>query len=101
MGANELTGRPARRRPATPSSAFVIRRCATGLGLFAARHILPGRWLVEYTGPRLTEAEARRRRGRYLVEIGDGSYLDGSGRDNLARYVNHSCAPNCAYVLSS
>lgn len=74
-----------------------MRRCETGLGLFAARRIPPNRQILEYTGPHLTEEEATERGGRYLVELTDGTYVDGSGRDNLARYINHSCRPNCTY----
>ncbi len=74
-----------------------MRRCETGLGLFAVRRQPADRLVLEYTGPRLSEEEAIERGGRYLVELNDGTYVDGSGRDNLARYINHSCRPNCSY----
>ena len=56
-----------------------------------------GTWLLEYTGPLLTNAEAQEkedRGARYLFEINNRWTIDGSGRRNLARYINHSCRPN-------
>ena len=32
--------------------------------------------------------------GRYLFEIGNGNTIEGSSRENIARYANHSCRPN-------
>ena len=71
-----------------------------GLGAFATRHIPAGVRLIEYAGQRLTpaEAEARypdvpgERHHTYLFAIDDD---DG----NDARFINHSCAPNCDAVV--
>lgn len=76
----------------------VGRSRLAGLGLFAARRIRPGTRVVEYVGPRLTRVEALARGGRYLFELDDDCYVDGSARSNVARYANHSCAPNCAVL---
>lgn len=76
---------------------FRVGRSRTGLGLFATERIAKGTWLMEYTGPRLTNAEAEKkenRGGRYLFEVNSRWTIDGSGRDNVARYANHSCRPN-------
>jgi SET domain-containing protein len=76
---------------------FRIARAHTGLGLFATMPIRRGTWLLEYTGPLLTDAEAKKRedRGaRYLFEINRRWTVDGSPRSNIARYANHSCKPN-------
>jgi len=64
--------------------------------------------VIEYTGERITKAEAKRREAARLVRQsrgGDGSVyifdltkthdLDGRTRRNIARLINHSCAPNC------
>ena len=76
---------------------FRIGRAHTGLGLFATMPIKRGTWLLEYTGPRLTDAEAKKREdkgARYLFEINRRWTVDGSPRSNIARYANHACKPN-------
>lgn len=54
-----------------------------------------GDFVIEYTGEIIPDAEADERANRYLFEINSKWTIDGSGRENLARYINHSCAPNC------
>ena len=81
---------------------FRIGRSRAGLGLFAIRPLKRGTFIVAYTGPRIanTEAKRRERRGaRYMFEIDSRWTIDGSSRSNLARYVNHACAPNARAVL--
>ena len=51
--------------------------------------------MIEYTGALLPTAAADRRGGRYLFQVNSRWTIDGSGRENLSRYINHSCAPNC------
>jgi SET domain-containing protein len=43
----------------------------------------------------VSEAEANRRGGKYLFELNDKKTIDGKARVNIARYINHSCKPNC------
>ncbi|MDR2863374.1 MAG: SET domain-containing protein-lysine N-methyltransferase, partial [Puniceicoccales bacterium] len=90
--------------------AFVLRRSPIhGTGVFAARAITPGEFVIEYKGERVTKAEARRRglareaaagdAGRvYLFELNKRYDLDGDIPDNPAKYINHSCAENCQTV---
>lgn len=79
-----------------------------GRGVYAERDIPDGTRIIEYTGERITKAEAWRRealRVKRAKRGGDGSVyifelnkrfdLDGSKRNNVARLINHSCAPNC------
>jgi len=76
---------------------YRVGRARTGLGLFATMPIPKGMWLLEYTGPLVTNAEAERREyhgARYLFEINSRWTIDGSPRTNIARYANHSCRPN-------
>lgn len=75
-------------------SQLVVRRTATGLGLFTLRRIPAGKRIIEYTGPLVTAEEVARRRGRYFFEIDEEYAVDGSPRSNIARYINHSCRPN-------
>ena len=72
----------------------VVKKSSSGLGLFAARDFKKGELVIEYTGEKITEAEANRRGGKYLFELNDDWTIDGKGRDNKARYINHACKPN-------
>jgi SET domain-containing protein len=72
-----------------------VKRASSGLGLFAAEFILKDHVVIEYTGERITEEEANRRGGRYLFQVTDTLVIDGKGRENLGRYINHACKPNC------
>lgn len=76
-----------------------IGRSSTGLGLFAAKPILRGQCVVEYTGEVVSDDEADKRAGKYLMKIDKKRTIDGSPRTNLARYINHACKPNCVYYL--
>ena len=71
-----------------------VKRSSAGLGLFAAEDIFKEQLIIEYTGDRISEEEANRRGGRYLFEVTDDLVIDGKGRENIARYINHSCLPN-------
>jgi SET domain-containing protein len=79
-----------------------------GRGVYARVPIPEGTRIVEYCGERITKAEALRREDERLARQargGDGSVyifvlnrrhdLDGRMHDNVARLINHSCAPNC------
>ncbi len=76
------------------ASHLVVRRSATGLGLFTLKEIPAGKRIIEYVGPVVTSEEVERRRGRYFFEIDERYAVDGSPRANTARYINHSCRPN-------
>ena len=71
-----------------------VKRSRTGLGLFALEDIPKGRLVIEYTGERISNDEAARRGGRYLFAVTEDLVIDGKGRQNTSRYVNHSCRPN-------
>jgi hypothetical protein len=91
---------------ARPSSIpFAIRRSSIqGRGAFATRPIRKGSRIIEYTGERIDQDEADRRYddGRmqrhhtFLFALDDGSTIDGADGGNESRFINHSCAPNCA-----
>lgn len=72
-----------------------------GKGLFAARSIPARRKIGEFIGEPITTAEARRRAATKkrisIVEIDHRRAIDGSGPENVFRYLNHSCNPN-AYI---
>lgn len=74
---------------------LIIKKSSTGLGLYTNEDINKNAFVIEYVGPILNEKEADKRGGKYLFEIKKDKYIDGSTRKNLARYINHSCSPNC------
>jgi SET domain-containing protein len=80
-----------------------VGRSQTGLGLFATEPIKKHTLIVEYSGPRIPTAEARKReragRSKYMFELSSRWTIDGGGRDNLGRYANHACRPNAESVL--
>ena len=69
-----------------------------GKGCFATRFFPKGRKVAEYTGERITAAEADRRAARQrklrVCAINYGWSLDGSHGGNGTHYINHSCRPN-------
>jgi len=87
-----------RRTKPIPQTFLKIKRSYAGLGLFATTLIHPGEY-IEYTGELIPTKQANRMIGaRYLFEINSNWTIEGSARKNLARYINHSCNPNCEAV---
>ena len=69
-----------------------------GKGCFATRFFPRGKKIAEYTGEKISNAEAKRRSHRRMLRICaiDSRWsLDGSRGGNGTHYMNHSCAPNC------
>ncbi len=72
-----------------------IGRAASGRGLFAEEPIRKGSCIIEYIGRPVSEAEQKRDSGKYFFWTGRKTMIDGNIPANKARYINHSCAPNC------
>jgi SET domain-containing protein len=78
-----------------------------GAGAFATRHIPAGTRLIEYRGERLTPAQADARypdvpgavHHTCLFAIDDDVVIDAAVDGNEARFINHSCDPNCDAVI--
>ncbi|MCC6930391.1 MAG: SET domain-containing protein-lysine N-methyltransferase [Gemmatimonadaceae bacterium] len=78
-----------------------------GMGAFATRYIPPGVRLIEYAGERLTPAQAEsrypdvagERHHTFLFAIDDDVVVDAAVNGNEARWINHSCDPNCDAVI--
>jgi SET domain-containing protein len=69
-----------------------------GKGLFAAIDLKQGMRIIQYLGERITRQESERRLAEdnvYIFELNEHYALDGKSPKNLARYINHSCDPNC------
>jgi uncharacterized protein len=87
-----------RRTKAIPREHLRVGKSKTGLGLFATALISPGEY-IEYVGEIIPTKEANAMKGaRYLFELNSRWTINGASRENLARYVNHSCVPNCESV---
>lgn len=81
-------------------------------GVFAKKDILKGTKIIEYVGDRVTKKEADKRANIvlekfeksktagavYLFELDDKYDIDGYVLWNTARYINHSCEPNCETI---
>jgi hypothetical protein len=87
-----------------PSRKITVRGSRVhGRGVFATRPIGAGEFICEYRGERITWDEAVDRHPRdplqpnhtFYFDIGDGFVIDGAVGGNSARWINHSCAPNC------
>lgn len=83
---------------------YVVRESAVhGRGVFAARKIRKGTVIVEYKGQRTSWTKAMTRPDSdpddaahtFLFELNDGRVIDPRVRGNAARWINHSCYPNC------
>jgi uncharacterized protein len=78
-----------------------------GLGAFATRFLPEGTRLIEYAGERITPAQADarhpdlpgERHHTFLFAIDDAVVVDASVNGNEARFLNHSCEPNCDVVV--
>ena len=79
---------------------YGVKRSDTGLGLFATKLIPKGKRIIEYTGPRVPNDEVENSSGKYFFEVNTRWSIDGSGRDNIARYINHSCRPNAEAIIT-
>ena len=73
------------------------------MGVFLGESVSEGRLLVEYTGVKIRkslidmrEAHYRSRGiGTYIFMLDDEHAIDATLWGGFARFVNHSCEPNC------
>ncbi len=82
---------------------YNVKKSSAGLGLFADEPIKKGTWIIEYVGKLVQGRKevAEYSANRYLFETSAVRMIDGSARSNTARYVNHSCKPNCEMEIIS
>ncbi|HVV15358.1 MAG TPA: SET domain-containing protein [Candidatus Paceibacterota bacterium] len=96
MLAMKIGGRKKKPGKFTPGGySLRVGRSVTGLGLFAMEPIKKGMCIIEYTGRRVSKKEEYESNSRYLFEISRTKTIDGRSKSNTARYINHSCRPNC------
>ncbi len=86
---------------------IVVRRSPIhGRGVFANVDLPARTRVLEYRGERIDSAEAFRRHGdnsglgeTYLFAVNAHWLIDGNVGGSSARFVNHSCAPNCEALV--
>jgi SET domain-containing protein len=87
---------------------FEVRGSAIqGRGVFAVRRIPKDTWIVQYTGEIITHEESDRRyddeamdrHHTFLFILDHDHVVDATVGGSDARYINHSCEPNCEAVL--
>ncbi len=83
---------------------YVVRNSPIhGRGVFAARDIAKGTRIIEYRGRRIEWEEAQALPETdpdnpfhtFFFSLDDGRVIDAGQRGNAARWINHSCDPNC------
>ena len=76
-----------------------------GYGIRTTGSIRKGRFLVEYIGEVVDMDELARRNKKYkrdgqthqyVMSLIHGTVIDSTVKGNWARFINHSCEPNCA-----
>jgi uncharacterized protein len=77
-----------------------------GNGVFAVLPLKKGERVIEYKGRRRTHAEVDRDEAgdvetghTFLFTLSDDYVIDANYEGNDARWINHSCAPNCEAVI--
>jgi hypothetical protein len=96
------------KNPNMPSSRkprIIVRNSRIhGRGVIAARKLKAGERIIEYKGERITWKEADRRppsdpddpHHTFFFSLSDGkTVIDAASGGNAARWINHSCDPNC------
>ncbi|XP_077410700.1 histone-lysine N-methyltransferase 2C-like [Vanacampus margaritifer] len=85
------------------TNVYLARSRIQGLGLYAARDIEKCTMVIEYIGTIIRSEVANRKerlyesqnRGVYMFRIDNDYVIDATITGGPARYINHSCAPNC------
>ena len=95
--------RPASRAAATGRRIQIRRSGVHGKGVYAVQPIAEGEVLIEYTGEVIGWQEAQDRHPHdplqpnhtFYFHVDDDRVIDANCGGNSARWINHSCDPNC------
>jgi uncharacterized protein len=86
----------------------IVRRRSTlhGTGVFAAEPIAKNRRIIDYAGELVRNREVGAREARYLRQgciwvfrVNRVWSRDAAVDGNIARFINHSCRPNCWFQV--
>jgi len=86
-----------------------------GNGVFAKKNIKKNVKIIQYIGEKITKKEGDKRSAErikkylnkknvgsvYVFELNKKYDIDGSPKYNKARYINHSCEPNCEVIIEN
>ncbi|MBF6631501.1 MAG: SET domain-containing protein-lysine N-methyltransferase [Comamonas sp.] len=95
---------PSTSRPSSAVKRIQTRRSGVhGKGVFAVQDIAAGQTLIEYVGEVISWEEAQDRHPHdpsqpnhtFYFHVDDDVVIDAAHGGNSARWINHSCAPNC------
>src|ERR1044072_2775405 len=115
MATKKKTATKKRARKSPPGRAGAVnewmelrRSDIHGLGAFARREIPQRTKIIEYTGEKINNAEADRRyddaamkrHHTFLFILNSRTCVDAAFEGNEARFLNHSCDPNCEAVIT-
>ena len=87
----------------------VFKSKVHGTGICASQNIKKDIKIIQYIGTKINKKEGDRRSAKrikkflhsrttgsvYIFELNNKFDIDGSVKRNLARFINHSCNPNC------
>jgi SET domain-containing protein len=100
-----------RRSPASPARKplpRIVRRKSQvhGDGVFAAEPIAKNTRVIDYAGELIRNSESEEREDRYFAEgciwvfrVNRVWSRDANVGGNIARFINHSCTPNCYFEI--
>ena len=85
-----------------------------GFGIIASKNISKNQKIIQYIGEKITKLEGDKRSEKrirkyinsnqtgsvYIFELNKRYDIDGTPKYNKARYINHSCDPNCEVEIS-
>ncbi|KAK4368890.1 hypothetical protein RND71_012682 [Anisodus tanguticus] len=82
----------------------LFRTEGRGWGLLADEDIKAGQFIIEYCGEVISSEAAKRRsqayeahdlKDAYIISLNANYFIDASRKGSFARFINHSCQPNC------
>jgi uncharacterized protein len=83
---------------------MIVRRRSRihGWGVYATRTITKNTRIIDYAGEKISSQESLKRERRYIrnghiwcFKLTNRTVIDAGVGGNVARYINHSCRPNC------
>ncbi|MBR9698937.1 SET domain-containing protein [Candidatus Woesearchaeota archaeon] len=102
-------------KPTTSPHIRVARSKIHSTGVYAKKGIRKGTKIIEYVGEKLTKKESDKRAdvaldkhakdknngAVYIFELNKKYDIDGDFYFNTAKFINHSCNPNCDVEISN
>ena len=78
-----------------------------GWGVYATETIPKNKRIIDYAGEKISNQESLRRERRYInngqhiwcFKLTNRTAVDAAVGGNIARFINHSCTPNCWFEV--